>query len=97
MGVLNPLEPSPPLRVSAMRILPPLAALALPLLAGAHTAAAQQHHPPGSVLILQVRDPQGHAVSDAQVTVGGLRRPGRSDATGEVFITQIPAGNRQSR
>jgi len=77
-----------------MRLTTPLAALTVSLLAGALPAAAQQHRPPGSVLILQVRDPQGHAVSDAQVTVGGLRRPGRSDAAGEVFITQIPAGNR---
>jgi hypothetical protein len=76
-----------------MRILPSLATVTLALLAGAHAAVAQQRAP-GSVLILQVRDEQGHAVSDAQVTVGGLRRRGRSDATGEVFITQIPAGNR---
>ncbi|HKP74616.1 MAG TPA: TonB-dependent receptor [Longimicrobiaceae bacterium] len=74
--------------------LPRLAIASLALLAGAQAAAAQQPRAPGSVLILQVRDEQGHAISDAQVTVGGLRRSGRSDAAGEAFITQVPAGNR---
>jgi len=74
-------------------LLPRLALAWLALLAGAQAAAAQQRAP-GSVLILQVRDEQGHPISDAQVTVGGLRRSGRSDATGEAFITQVPVGNR---
>jgi hypothetical protein len=46
------------------------------------------------VLLLQVRDEKGRPLSDAQVTVAGVNKPGRSDATGEAFLNQIPAGNR---
>ena len=74
--------------------LPRLVLAGLALLAGAQAAAAQQPRAPGSVLILKVRDEQGRPISDAQVTVGGFRRGGRSDGTGEVFITQVPPGNR---
>lgn len=72
----------------------PLLAASLALLAVAQAAAAQQRPSPGSVLLLRVRDASGHAVSDAQVVVGGVRKSGRSDATGEVFIAEVPAGNR---
>lgn len=75
------------------RILSRLALAALAAASAAGTAAAQQRAP-GSVLILDVRDGQGRPIPDAQVIVGGLNKSGRSDATGEAFVTQIPAGNR---
>jgi len=78
-----------------MRLLPILLAPVLvAALAPADGAAQQQRHLPGSVLLMHVRDPQGRPISDAQVVIGGLRKTGRSDAAGEVFVTEIPSGNR---
>jgi hypothetical protein len=76
------------MRLLALAALLPLA---LPAATQAQRAPARV---PGSVLLLQVRDEQGRPLPDAQVIVGGLNKPGRSDATGEAFINQIPAGNR---
>jgi hypothetical protein len=59
----------------------------------ARTAAAQARAT-GAVLLLQVRDEQGHPLTGAQVAVGGVRRVGRSDAGGQVLLDAIPAGNR---
>lgn len=70
-----------------------LAILALAALAAPHASAAQSRGP-GAALLLHVRDEQGRPVSDAQVTVGGVLARGRSDATGEAFMTSIPPGNR---
>ena len=76
-----------------MRLIALAALIPLALSSGALPAAAQVR-PPGSVLLLQVRDEQGRPLPDAQVVVGGVNRTGRSDATGEAFVNQIPAGNR---
>jgi hypothetical protein len=76
-----------------MRLIVLAALIPLALSAGARAAAAQARAP-GSVLLLQVRDEQGRPLPDAQVVVGGVNRTGRSDATGEAFVNQIPAGNR---
>jgi hypothetical protein len=76
------------------RILPRLALAALAVASAAGSAAAQQPRAPGSVLILDVRDGQGRPIADAQVVIGGLNQSGRSDATGEAFVNQIPVGNR---
>jgi hypothetical protein len=70
-----------------------VATLLLALSAATHAASAQARAP-GSVLLLQVRDEQGRPLSDAQVVVAGVNKLGRSDATGEAFINQIPEGNR---
>jgi Carboxypeptidase regulatory-like domain len=76
------------MRLLALAALLPLA---LPAAAQAQRAPARA---PGSVLLLQVRDEQGRPLSDAQVVVAGVNRSGRSDATGEAFVNQIPEGNR---
>ena len=76
-----------------MRLLALAALIPLALPAAAPSAAAQGRTP-RSVLVLNVRDEQGKPIADAQVVVGGVTRGGRSDATGEVFMTDIPPGNR---
>ena len=64
------------------------------LLLGLPAAAYAQERAPRSVLVLHVRDEQGRPLMDAQVVVGGVRGAGRSNAGGEAFIDDIPAGNR---
>jgi hypothetical protein len=76
-----------------MRLLALAALLPLALPAAAQTQAPPARLP-GSVLLLQVRDEQGRPLADAQVQVAGVARTGRSDASGEAFLTQIPTGNR---
>ncbi|HVG44276.1 MAG TPA: carboxypeptidase-like regulatory domain-containing protein, partial [Longimicrobium sp.] len=74
-----------------MRLASPLLTL---LLLALPAGARAQARVPGAVLLLRVRDERGRPLSDAQVSVGGLRQTGRSNAGGVAFINDIPAGNR---
>jgi hypothetical protein len=77
-----------------MRLLALAALLPLALPAAAQIPASPPVHAPTSVLLLQVRDEKGRPLPDAQVVVAGVDRRGRSDAGGEAFVDEVPAGNR---
>jgi hypothetical protein len=75
------------------RLLPIAALLPLALHAGAHSAAAQARVP-RSMLVVHVVDEQGHPLTGARVTVGGVAKGASTGSGGEATVEQIPEGLR---
>jgi hypothetical protein len=75
------------------RLLPVVTLLPLALLAGAHSAAAQGDAP-RSLLVVRVVDEQGHPLTRARVSVGGVEQEASTGGSGEATVPGVPPGVR---